>query len=131
MLAPIIDSVLTPVDDPEARLNSILIYLLSGRLELHQFVEIVGEGKYEMKAFVITAFVEAVDGYGLEMYIYAIYSYHTVGRAVIMAGWDLMEKYAKSRGCGAITAQSNIPAVITLLNRFGVDTSYTFLRKEI
>lgn len=131
ILRVFIERTLPPVLNSDARMNSVLASLLTDNLELHQFLSIDDEGKWAPLGFVVLSFIRPADGYGKEMLIYSAYSYKNVGRSALLNTWGLMESYAASKGCSAIVAYTNSESVARLVEGFGADTSYRFLRKEI
>src|SRR3990170_5829865 len=125
----LIDRVLPECRDHETRMNCILESLLVDRLELFQFVYKDGND-YRIVAFVILSKLSSIDGTDSNMLVYAINSYTNVGREIIMQGWKLIVKYAKSVGCNAVVAYSDSDSVIKFLEKFGADVSQRYIRME-
>lgn len=130
-LSPIIESTLPPISSGGVdRMQKVLEAILAGNLEVLQFCD-MSDGNVTVKGFVVVAEINNIDCTGKQLLIYSIYSYESVSKADIVDGLRLLKEYAKSRGCDAITAYTNLESLVKYVKRVGGSTTFTFLRLEV
>lgn len=82
-------------------------------------------------AITSTAVIHPVDNNNKELLIYSVYASRSLSRDIIFEGLELFKKYAKSQGCTAISAYSNVEGVKNLFTKMGGNSSFTYLRLEV
>jgi len=124
-LPPIVDS-----RKSEERMNNILESILIGKLDVHLFL-VYEDEKPTIYGEITTSVVSLVDSNNKELLIYSLFGSKRVGKQLIYEGLELIKKYAKSVGCSAITAYTNVDGLKTFFKTIGGDSSFTYLRLEI
>ena len=82
-------------------------------------------------AVLSTAFVSDIASGSMGLLIYSLMTINKVDGSRWIEGVETLRKYARSRGCGRITAFSSNPKIIGLINKIGGDTSMTLCTLEV
>jgi esterase/lipase len=128
-----IENSLPPIADSrkaEDRMNGILASILAGKMEVHIFV-VYQDERPIVYAITATAFLEAVDSENKELLLYSVYASRQLTRDIIYEGLELFRKYAKARGCVAVSGYTNIEGIKRLFASVGGGSSFTYLRLEV
>jgi len=94
--------------------------------------QVVKEGKSEIEAIILTTVVEDWLTKSRTLLIYSLYGFFADNNQKDWAeALDGLRKYARSRGCEAITAYSDNMAAIRLAERLGGNASYRYIVLEV
>ena len=128
-----IEQALPPIADSrrsDERMNKVLESILAGKMEIHVFV-VYEDEKPTVYAIMSTALTQSVDSENKELLIYSLYGSHLITKDVLFEGIELIKKYAKSQGCSAISAYTNVEGLKVFFDRIGGNSSFTYLRLEV
>lgn len=82
-------------------------------------------------AVLSTMFTEDMASGTMGMLIYSLTVLSKVPGDRWVSGFDALCKYAKSRGCKRVTAFSNNPKIVGIVQKLGGDTSLTLCAVEV
>jgi len=128
-----IEQALPPIADSrkvESRMNGILESILAGKIEVHVFV-VYEDERPIVYGIASTAILNAADSDNKELLIYSVYASRSLSRDIIFGALELFKKYAKSQGCIAISAYTNVEGLKNLFTAVGGNSSFTYLRLEV
>lgn len=114
------------VGDHPDKMNRILSGMLSGKLDVwasyrHE------EEVTKFDGIVVTQLLYDDASNTKSLLIYAIYAYEDTLPSTWTEGFEILFKYAKSKGCYRCVAYSSVPYVVEQAKKLGADTSFTFI----
>jgi spore germination protein YaaH len=110
------------------KMNRMLSAMLRGELEVWVSYQ-HPENRFE--AVVVTQFIYDDASNMKNLLLYCVYGYSNISESSWMEAWDAMNKYAKGTGCKMIVCYSANPFIVKQAQKFGGDTSYTFISFNI
>lgn len=111
------------------KMNRILSSTLSATTEVWAMYEKGSEVKLE--AIVLTRLILDDASGTRSLLIYCLYGYNEISEDEWKDGLMALVKYAKSNKCSRIVAYSSIPHLISMADKFGADTEYTFISFDL
>lgn len=129
-----IERALPPIMDSraaESRMNDVLESILAGRLDIFIYIDYDEDEKPTIYATVAVAELTPITGDKKEMLIYALYGHRKVGEKIMFEGFELLRKYAQSRGCAVITSYTNHETMKEYAKGLSGSQSFTYIRFEI
>lgn len=127
-LGPSIEAALPPnVSADKESLNRILAAILSGRLDCWVNAR-EGEEGLILNAVAVTTFNVEPFSLTRELVVYAVYALSGIGLKDWKEGYEVLRKYAMSKGCLRLTAYTSNPKLVELANKFNADTQQTYIQ---
>jgi len=123
-----IEQALPPMaDDSPDKMNNILEAFLIGKL--HCWISVNKDKQPE--AVITTMILNDYASKTKTLLIYTAYAFDKTAALSWMEGFDTLFKYAKSKGCSAVTAFSNDNKIINIAQKFGADINMRYLSFQI
>lgn len=108
-------------------MNNVLMSLLNGSMQC--WVEL--EEEVGVIAILTTAIEEDFQSKTKNLLIYSIYAYKKTSGRHWAEGFDAIKKFASSEGCKAIIGITKEEKIIRIVERFGGDAGWRYLRIPI
>lgn len=123
-----VEESLPPIaNESSNKMNNILTALLCGNaLCWVSYTKSEGESKFE--GLVITKITYDDISNTKSLLIYCLYGFEVASKRSWTDGMKALVKFAASQGCSNITAYSEDPSIISLVERLGGETKYRFIR---
>jgi hypothetical protein len=109
------------------KMSRILSGMLCGKLDVWASYKHQEDGVTKFEGIVITQILYDDASNVHNLLIYALYAYENTTPNSWMDGYKALAKYAKAKRCSNIVAYASVPSIISLANRLGADTSFTFI----
>ena len=109
------------------KMNNILTALLCSKAQCWMSYVKSKEGN-KFEGLVITEITHGDISDTKSLLIYCLYGFEKASRKSWTGGMKALVKFASSRGCSSITAYSEIPSIISLVERLGGETKYRFIK---
>ena len=109
------------------KMNNILTALLCSKAQCWMSYVKSKEGN-KFEGLVITEITHDDISDTKSLLIYCLYGFEKASRKSWTGGMKALVKFASSRGCSSITAYSEIPSIISLVERLGGETKYRFIK---
>lgn len=120
----------TPDQRPE-RMTRILEGLLSGSLELHAAFKLI-RGMPIIYGFILLSIVLSVDTTHTDLLIHSFYGHRKmIEDGDFKIGFDILERYAKSKGCTNIVTYARREFYQEFLKNIGFNTDFVYAIKEV
>ncbi len=121
------ESVPPTVGEHPDKMNRLLSGMLSGKLDVWASYDHLEDGTTKFNGIAVTQILydDASNTYSL--LFYAVYAYDKTTDKTWLEGYETLSKYAVSKGCTRFIAYSTLPYLIEMANKYGADTSYTFI----
>ena len=124
-LPPLVDS-----RKAEERMNEVLEAILAGRLDVFVYIDYEDEKPIVYATISVAVSLSAV-GNNKELLLYSLFGHRAIGEKVMFEGFRLLMKYAKSVGCIAISAYTNVEVMKTYAKGLSGAQDFTYIRFEI
>lgn len=126
----VIHAVAPLVDPTPDNIQDILCQLLRQDMQCWCVYNEV-DGNKEIYGYIITSI--SIDGNTKfrSLIIYSVFLYKKADPDMWADGMDLVERFALSNDCTRVVAYTNNPTILSIANKGGYNTDYTYLVKEI
>ena len=109
------------------KMNNILTALLCSKAQCWMSYTKSGEGN-KFEGLVITEITHDDISDTKSLLIYCLYGFEEISKSSWTGGMKALVKFAASRGCSNITAYSEVPSIISLVERLGGEAKYRFIK---
>lgn len=91
---------------------------------------VYGEDK-KIYGYIITSIVIEPNTLFRSLSIYSVFLYEKANPEMWADGMELIERFAKANKCTRVTAFTNNPSILSIAEKGGYNSDYTYIVKEI
>lgn len=126
----IIHAIAPLVDPTPDNIQDILCQLLRQDMQCWCVYEDI-DGNKDIHGYIITSISIDANTKFRSLVIYSVFLYKQVNPNVWADGMNLVERFALANDCTRIVAYTNNPTILSIAEKGGYNTDYTYLVKEL
>ena len=126
----IIHAVAPLVDPTPDNIQDILCQLLRQDMQCWCVYE-EGDKDKNIQGYIITSISIDINTKFRSLVIYSVFLYAKVDTETWADGMNLVERFALANDCTRIVAYTNNPTILSIAEKGGYNTDYTYLVKEL